>query len=432
MAQQTIGIGTVANDGLGDPLRTAMTKTNDNFDEVYLTNVVHVNNPSDFPAAVGGVRELIPVGVAFITYLIAADDIDMGSDRFTVTDGQVVIRGTHRTASMTTTTATGNMFTCVDGSFFAEFINFDCVNAKVLDFSTPTTTFQSVVFDNVVIRDCDSLWTIDGAFTTSLRTFTVVSTQTGGGLWTGSDNSQINISNSFATDWTGTLFDLGTATFDIIDWAAGNRFVAPSGATILSGAAASANFNAGGRGLIDNTLFNGLGTALNVIDTEDLQWDFKNNIFADNSTKNTEVVTDAFLTSSKTVTVGGGNQGVYLPVGGVNWSTDISKRFTISTSGIAEYIGLETIDIIASVGSTVSKSGGGADQICSKIAIDTGSGFVVSDKTIGCTENTTPTGILSSGLFEIKTGDKIQLFVVNEGGTSDIIVANANMIIGKR
>ena len=35
MAQQTIGIGTIANDGTGDPLRTAMDKVNDNFDELY-------------------------------------------------------------------------------------------------------------------------------------------------------------------------------------------------------------------------------------------------------------------------------------------------------------------------------------------------------------------------------------------------------------
>ena len=35
MAQQTINIGTVANDGTGDPLRTAFDKVNDNFDEVY-------------------------------------------------------------------------------------------------------------------------------------------------------------------------------------------------------------------------------------------------------------------------------------------------------------------------------------------------------------------------------------------------------------
>ena len=35
MAKQTIGIGTTANDGTGDPLRTAFDKTNDNFTELY-------------------------------------------------------------------------------------------------------------------------------------------------------------------------------------------------------------------------------------------------------------------------------------------------------------------------------------------------------------------------------------------------------------
>lgn len=35
MARQEINIGTVANDGTGDPLRTAMDKTNDNFEELY-------------------------------------------------------------------------------------------------------------------------------------------------------------------------------------------------------------------------------------------------------------------------------------------------------------------------------------------------------------------------------------------------------------
>ena len=35
MAKQTIGVGTTANDGTGDPIRTAFGKVNDNFDEVY-------------------------------------------------------------------------------------------------------------------------------------------------------------------------------------------------------------------------------------------------------------------------------------------------------------------------------------------------------------------------------------------------------------
>ena len=35
MARQTINIGTAANDGTGDPLRTAFDKINDNFVELY-------------------------------------------------------------------------------------------------------------------------------------------------------------------------------------------------------------------------------------------------------------------------------------------------------------------------------------------------------------------------------------------------------------
>jgi hypothetical protein len=36
MTKQTIDIGAVADDGTGDPIRTAFDKANDNFDELYL------------------------------------------------------------------------------------------------------------------------------------------------------------------------------------------------------------------------------------------------------------------------------------------------------------------------------------------------------------------------------------------------------------
>ena len=35
MAKQTINVGTTANDRTGDPLRTAFTKINQNFDDLY-------------------------------------------------------------------------------------------------------------------------------------------------------------------------------------------------------------------------------------------------------------------------------------------------------------------------------------------------------------------------------------------------------------
>ena len=391
-----------------------------------LTNVVHINNAADFPAPVGGVIELVPSADDNITYVIAAANIDMGSDRFTVTNGNIVIRGSHKTGSEITTTNATTLFTCEDSNLFLEFINIDCPSAKVLDFTKPVAPLKSLSFDNVIIRECDSVATIDGAFTTSLRTSTIVKSNTGGFLWTGTTNNQINISKMYAAEWTGTLLDLGTATFDIIDMGTGNRFISPVGTTILSGMGSSGNFNVGGRGIITGNLLNGSGTALVGIDTEDLQWTFDNNIFADNSTKNTEAVVDTYLTATETVTIS--SAGVYYPIGGTDWSSDITKRFTVSTGGEMTYIGLETIDVLISTVSTVSKVGGGSDIICSKIAVN----GTVSDKTISCTENTQPTSIASQGLFELATGDTIQLYVANNDSTSNVIVDASNVVISRR
>ena len=46
MAQQFINVGTTANDGQGDPLRTAFTKCNDNFTEVYAATYNTIINGS--------------------------------------------------------------------------------------------------------------------------------------------------------------------------------------------------------------------------------------------------------------------------------------------------------------------------------------------------------------------------------------------------
>jgi hypothetical protein len=43
MSQQIIGVGSLANDGTGDPLRTAMIKINENFTEIYSKDAVGSN-----------------------------------------------------------------------------------------------------------------------------------------------------------------------------------------------------------------------------------------------------------------------------------------------------------------------------------------------------------------------------------------------------
>lgn len=51
MAREVINIGTAPNDGTGDPLRTAFTKCNSNFAEVY--SRYQENVPSSAVGAVG-------------------------------------------------------------------------------------------------------------------------------------------------------------------------------------------------------------------------------------------------------------------------------------------------------------------------------------------------------------------------------------------
>jgi len=69
MAQQTINIGTVANDGTGDPLRTAFDKVNDNFTELY-------NDDAGDVDSVNGQTG---------TVVLDTDDISEGTNKYNVT-----------------------------------------------------------------------------------------------------------------------------------------------------------------------------------------------------------------------------------------------------------------------------------------------------------------------------------------------------------
>jgi hypothetical protein len=53
MAQQTINVGSAANDGTGDKLRTAFTKINSNFDELYTGGVVGPQGPQGTTGSTG-------------------------------------------------------------------------------------------------------------------------------------------------------------------------------------------------------------------------------------------------------------------------------------------------------------------------------------------------------------------------------------------
>ena len=95
MAQQTINIGTTANDGTGDPLRTAFDKVNDNFNELYSDDAADVNS-------VNGATGVV---------VLDSDDISEGSTNEYYTEAKVSANSSvvANTAKVTNATHTGDV-----------------------------------------------------------------------------------------------------------------------------------------------------------------------------------------------------------------------------------------------------------------------------------------------------------------------------------
>ena len=72
MTQQTINVGTSANDGQGDPIREAFIKCNDNFTELY--NRVQTSPPSTPSGAEGDVAGMYAFDTTYFYVCIADYD----------------------------------------------------------------------------------------------------------------------------------------------------------------------------------------------------------------------------------------------------------------------------------------------------------------------------------------------------------------------
>lgn len=387
-----------------------------------LQGVIHVNSLADLPTPDGS--NFIEIGGGINTYVCQVGVIDLGVNTLKVTGGVVVLHGSNRYTTAFKSTSTNPLITIVGAFYSDEFINIDNPNGPAYSYDADGLAQAAFVLQNNVIRACTTLGTITDANTISLRTMTVVDTSVGGFTFEGTDLFQCNISNMLGFSWAGTLLDLGTSTWDIINWGDNNRWVSPIGSTIMSGLANNGNLTASGRGIVEGNLFNGAGTAINGIDTQDIQWRFMGNEFADGVTKNSRSDVETFLTASRSVPNIGAD--VYGPIAGPDWDFDIDNRFSVTTDGIVTYLGLERIEVVADAAATVEKSGGGSALICTKIALDTGSGLAVVDKTIGCTQNSTPTQVSSSGLFDLQTGHSFQLWAAIDD-TSVVIVSTARL-----
>lgn len=90
MAKQLVNIGSSANDGTGDPLRTAFDKINGNFNELYASGVQGVQGIQGIQGTTGSGSAAYKIGDVFITANTAPS-----SGTWLVSNGQLVLKETY-------------------------------------------------------------------------------------------------------------------------------------------------------------------------------------------------------------------------------------------------------------------------------------------------------------------------------------------------
>ena len=128
MAKQTINIGTTANDGTGDPLRTAFDKVNDNFTELYADDTGDVDS-------VNGQTGVV---------VLDSDDIAEGSTNEYYTEAKVSANTSvvANTAKVTNATHTGDVTGSTALTIANDVIDYDKLGAEFTTTAAVTTALD--------------------------------------------------------------------------------------------------------------------------------------------------------------------------------------------------------------------------------------------------------------------------------------------------
>lgn len=375
-------------------------------------NQVVVNTISDLPTAVAGVITLKDK-----TNYIIGDEVALGTNRIQLGEDNAIL-GFNSFAGGLTYTGTGAMFTSSTTDVTMDKLNLDCPNGTAFDFNgVGIMSLTGVVVNNAAkyaeFNDIGSLDIINCSCINATQGITA----------TGSTNWQVFAMNGFALISSNPSFvalDFGTSVHRQVEVENFFFLVIGGGGTGISGAASSANIVSGVVGNISKGSF-ALATPLSGIAKSDIRWNFQSNTgVADSAT-----IGETYLSSSQTVTIN--TAGVYESIDGGNWLSDIAELFTTSTAGIITYIGEQTDDFLVQGTATIEKVGGGADQLAMRIMKNS----TTSAKTQSVTENSTPTSVISQGVFQLATNDTVELVVANIDSTSNVTASFSNLIVRK-
>lgn len=226
---------------------------------------VIVQSVDDFPTAVSGV-----ITLADNTDYFLANDIAT-ANRF-VAGNRTSVRGPASQIVTLSYSGTGTMFTSTNPNFRIDRVTVSCPNGKLFDMSSSGGGIFQMIESN--IAECDTIGDIGSMFIVRFKGVAFQDIKTEGMTFSGAiDIFFSDTFVSFMNGVGGTLYDLGSATFNSVT--IDNQFDKSSVAsTFISGLAASGNINADGLATCRNALTQPTTTTLSGVSPNDARWVF--------------------------------------------------------------------------------------------------------------------------------------------------------------
>ena len=370
-------------------------------------NTVTIAQASDFPAPIGGVITL----VGGTDYFIIADVTV--TDRFNIDALDIQIRSVAPVITELTYSGTDAMFTGEDVNFRLRNIRLNYDNGTLCNITSSTpagigvfSTFASVlVGGGVGIIGCDTMSIIQcGVVNTASGLSSGITT---GAIFSVTDTQWVQVAG-IGIDLGSTVFETVQATNMVIDIAAGTTF--------MSGLPNSGNIDINGTGLLGACRFQGNGTELAGLTSDDDLWEFQ----ANNTIRDT--IRDGILSvqGNATETV----------IAAVNTPVKVagafvvgrSSGFTPDTTGTITYDLLRPVVIPISASIALQMAAGGSAQITAYIAIN---GIINANSGIGTVVNSSGEGnITLTWQEEITKANTVEVWIENNDTTVNIVVVD--------
>lgn len=369
------------------------------------SNIVVVNEMSDFPADVGGVITLADD----TGYLVSAALTT--ANRFVLGDNTLLF-GSDSSVSSITYTGANTMFTSTDGSQKITLLALMCSAGQLFDISSSGAgVFQFV--NNTVVA-CDTVGTFTNLSASQITDNAFINIISGGLTFVGTMELYVGVRNIFSIT-AGDVFDLGTCVFNS-GWTMETSFVTlAAGTSFLKGLASSGNMGAGALGTLLNSRFTGAGTPLDTITTDDVQWQFSLN----DTIKDTRP--DGLLSADGpfTVPIAAANTPVKIGVA-TDWIVERVSQISGDDSGTLTFNGTKdaTMPITANL-SAEPASGTNKDLT-----------FYIAKNSTVIPNSAASTTVSSGGpkntpvpwQDSLTDGDTIEVWVENNTDTTDVVI----------